>query len=285
MPHPDNASQQITYAGIMVPVDLGPEAERRVKLACRLADRFSSRLIGIAAEGMLSPGYLDDGIDLQQNIIEMEERRIADDLEQAEKIFRATADAYSNLEWRATVATMEAPSAFICRQARACDLIVVSRQGANDPFHGALAPSPGDLMMNTGRPILVVPPKREHLVGDRIVIAWKDTREARRALWDSLPFLKRADTVFVVAVGPSDREDSISDVSAYLARHGVASRACARSASERSVAHEIIQVAEDEGADLIVSGAYGHSRAREWIFGGVTRELLNNIPVCCLFSH
>jgi nucleotide-binding universal stress UspA family protein len=140
-------------------------------------------------------------------------------------------------------------------------------------------------MMNAGRPILVVPPQREHLVGDRIVIAWKDTREARRALWDSLPFLKRADTVFVIAVGPSDCKDSASDVSAYLARHGVASRAFVRPAPEKSAAHEIIRVAEDEGADLIVSGAYGHSRAREWIFGGFTRDLLDNIPVCCLFSH
>lgn len=282
MPHPDKAFQQITYASIMASVDLGPETERRVKLACGLADRFSSRIIGIAAEGMLSPGYLDDGVDLQQSIIELEERRIAGDLEQAEKIFRATAGAYANLEWRATVGI---PSAFICRQARAADLIVVSRQGANDPVHGVLAPSPGDLMMNAGRPILVVPPKREHLVGDRIVIAWKDTREARRALWDSLPFLKRADTVFVVAVSPNDHKDSISDVSAYLTRHGVASRTIMRLAPGRSAAHEIIQAAEDEGADLIVSGAYGHSRAREWIFGGFTRALLDNTPVCGLFSH
>jgi nucleotide-binding universal stress UspA family protein len=148
-----------------------------------------------------------------------------------------------------------------------------------------MAVSPGALIMESGRPILVVPPLRDHVFANRILIAWKDTREARRAVWDSLPFLKRADVVFVVAIGGNDRKETANDVSAYLARHGITSRTLLRSTPHGSVAEDILQVADDEGANLIVSGAYGHSRSREWMFGGVTRDLLNDAPVCCLMSH
>jgi nucleotide-binding universal stress UspA family protein len=148
-----------------------------------------------------------------------------------------------------------------------------------------MAASPGDLVMESGRSVLIVPPLMDHMFANRIVVAWKDTREARRAVWDSLPFLKRADVVFVVAIGDNDRKEAANDVSAYLARHGIASRALLRGIPDSTVAEDILQVANDEGANLIVSGAYGHSRVHEWIFGGVTRALLNDAPVCCLMSH
>jgi nucleotide-binding universal stress UspA family protein len=141
----------------------------------------------------------------------------------------------------------------------------------------------GDLVMDAGRPVLFVPPSVNHLSAKRVVVAWKDTREARRAVWDSMPFLKRAAEVSVVAI---DSEDAgARDVAAYLGCHGVLATVLTRPETEIAAAVKIIHIAQQEGADLIVCGAYGHSRAREWAFGGVTRDLLDGSPLCCLMAH
>jgi nucleotide-binding universal stress UspA family protein len=100
---------------------------------------------------------------------------------------------------------------------------------------------------------------------------------------DGLPLLARADEVFVVAVDAHDA--GVKDVTAYLARHGIASRHYVRPKPAGSAAEELTKIAEREGADLIVCGAYGHSRTSEWVFGGVTRDLLAHAPVCCLMAH
>jgi nucleotide-binding universal stress UspA family protein len=121
------------------------------------------------------------------------------------------------------------------------------------------------------------------------MIAWKDTRESRRAVADALPFLRRADDVMLVEVcehgAEAQSEQHIGDVANYLARHQIKVAAKAFLHTERPVAEELLRFARDERADLIVSGAYGHSRLGEWIFGGVTRDLLATSPLCCLLSH
>jgi nucleotide-binding universal stress UspA family protein len=91
--------------------------------------------------------------------------------------------------------------------------------------------------------------------------------------------------VFILGVGRRELKESVDDVAAYLRRHGISGKPIVRSEGERSVGDDIMQFVDDEGADLIISGAFGQSRAREWIFGGVTRDLLNETRVCCLLSH
>lgn len=144
-------------------------------------------------------------------------------------------------------------------------------------------------MMAAGRPVLVVPPGTGSLSADHVVIGWKDTREARRALWDGSPFLRAAASVVVVEVArEAEREAAqarIADVVRHLERHQVKARAEVRARGAASVADELILIAEQNGSDLIVAGGYGHARLREWIFGGVTRGLLRHCPQCCLLSH
>lgn len=276
------ASSLSTLSSIMVPVDLGSEAERRTKFAIELADQFSSHLIGVGVEELIPPLYFEGSIGGTPGYLELEQQRVAADIKRAETLFRRLVGVRYNVEWRSDVAV---PARFICKQARACDLVIASRQGIHDEQQGLMSSTPADLVMSAGRPVMVLPPLKERGSFNRVVVAWKDTSEARRAVWDSLPLLKRADTVFVLAVGPRELKEAVSDVAAYLTRHGIASRPVARSAGEISVGDDIIQFADDEGADLIVSGAFGQSRAREWIFGGVTRDLLNETRVCCLLSH
>ena len=137
--------------------------------------------------------------------------------------------------------------------------------------------------------MIVVPPNVDTLEAARIIVGWKDTREARRALRDALQFLQRAEAVTIVEVGDEETEARAraraADVARYLGRHKVQVGPSIAARTKGGVADELIRLAKVEGADLIVAGAYGHSRLGEWAFGGVTRDLLASSPVCCLLSH
>src|SRR3954452_13725570 len=135
------ATQHAPYASIMVPLDLGIEAEDRVRFAASLADRFSSRLIGVAAEEMFLPLYGTDGaVGVDARVFEIEEVRVRDDLARAEEVFRRAAGARNAVEWRSAIGM---PRLFVAEQARAVDLVVVSRHGPDDAGHGRMGLDPG----------------------------------------------------------------------------------------------------------------------------------------------
>jgi nucleotide-binding universal stress UspA family protein len=283
----------MTFRSILVHVEAGSAAaDKRIKLAARLAGRFEATLIGAAA-CTLRPLPVGDpyaGAYMDAEITREEEDQVEADLLAAHGAFTGhPACEPVPTEWRAA---MDLPADFIAREARAADLVVIGRDLERQKLGPTRFPDPGDVLMQAGHPVLVVPPETEGLEAKHVVVAWKDTREARRAVRDALPFLARAETVLVVDVvendgggGDGDAEKQIADVAAYLARHEVDARGEVRFKRERSVADELILVAEQRGADLIVSGGYGHSRMREWVFGGVTRDLLRHSPKCCLLSH
>ena len=140
-----------------------------------------------------------------------------------------------------------------------------------------------------GRPMLVVPPGIDKLKAERIIVGWKDSREARRALQDSLPLLHEAKSVAIVEVCDASLEpparQHVEDVAHYLTRHRISVGSATTGVAEHGIADYLIDLARVERADLIVTGAYGHSRLGEWIFGSATRELLASSPVCCLMSN
>ena len=205
----------------------------------------------------------------------------SEELQEVETVFRDAVGSRDRVAFRSAV---EIPTFFLAGQARAADLLVVGRQGRDDHGDWRFVVDPGDLALGAGRPILVTPPKVSVLSGKRVVIAWKDAREARRAVRDALPLLKAAEEVLVVAVGESGRAGAL-DVQEHLDGHGIKARTLVHARRESAVADELIRAAEREGADLIVAGAYGHSRTREWILGGVTRDLLDHAPIPCLLAH
>jgi nucleotide-binding universal stress UspA family protein len=182
---------------------------------------------------------------------------------------------------------MMEPDAFIATQARAADLVVVGRGGSGDASDPLLGVSPSDVVMTVGRPVLVVPPGMARLSAQRVVIAWKDSRESRRAVADALPLLRRATEVSVVEAleGEESRESAerrVRDVAAWLDAHSIP--ASAQVLTGRGGAAAELETAS-QGVDLIVAGAYGHSRLGEWIFGGVTRHLLKNSACPVFLSH
>ncbi|GJD49049.1 hypothetical protein OPKNFCMD_1778 [Methylobacterium crusticola] len=272
----------MAVASVMVPVDLEPGSRGRVAVARSVAARFSARLVGVAAREALPVRLYGKGAYVTTRIVGEEDARAAADLARAERVFRDGAGPQADVAWRARSGDL---MAFLTEQARAADLVVVGRQPANDDDGWCAGLAPGELILRLGRPVLIVPPGVAALAAARIVVAWKDTREARRAVRDALPFLAAARSVCIATVGPEAAPDGAEDVADHLARHGVAGLRLARPQAAGSVAQALVALAHREEADLIVAGAYGHSRLRERIFGSVTRQLLAATPVCCLMSH
>jgi nucleotide-binding universal stress UspA family protein len=178
--------------------------------------------------------------------------------------------------------------------ARAADLVVVAGGGADTTEARITHAYFASLLLESGRPVLVVPPSCDVALPPRhVVVGWRPSREAARALHDSLPLLMSADTVDVVIVETAgadpDEEDDLpgTDVVEHLARHGIAAELIVREreARDQSVGSVLLEHAQQSQAQLIVVGGYGHSRLREWAVGGVTRELLSNATLPVLYSH
>jgi nucleotide-binding universal stress UspA family protein len=273
----------VPYKSLMVHLGLERSNDSRLQIAADLAERLDAHLIGIAAADPNPPAY--GGGSLALGLVAEGRHAIERQLADAEARFRsAVRGRPDRIEWRQA---LEKPNPFIARQARAADVIItgMGTSGALvDPFRVL---DPGALLIEAGRPVLFVTPKADAVFARRILVGWKDTREARRAIWDALPLLQAADYVVVVSI--TERGDQapmqaqIDDVVTWLKRHGIA--AVARVVRGDSAANLLPELAADELADLIVTGAYGHSRMREWMWGGVTRSLLTSSPCSCLLSH
>lgn len=278
----------MTSANFLVHVDRDDECNGRVALACSLAARFDARLIGLAAAMLDLPvidpmGYAP----IDAETIATERDTLEADLKVAAEKFQRAADTHKlQTEWRAS---LEFPADMVCRQARSADLLVIGRGEVEKATGPQRVLDPGDVLMQAGRPVLVVPPEIDSLPLAHVIVAWKDTRESRRAVADVLPFLAAAQKVSVLELATEDEIDDakagVADVVAYLARHGIPAQGEAKLLSKSDPASAIIAFAKEKGADLIVAGAYGHARLREWVFGGVTYELIKRSPICCLLSH
>jgi nucleotide-binding universal stress UspA family protein len=274
--------ERAVYATLMVYVDPEGPTEHVVGLAVELADKFGSKLIGVAAVPPDPPIVVNGAVAGPDVQLEFEQAMRW--LAAAESRFRERATApHRSIDWRSG---REAPAAYLALQARCADLLIVSR---NEELFSSYALDAGSAVLKAGRPVLVAPPGVRSLKTEHIVIAWKNTREARRALQDSLPFLHAAKRITIAEICREDEQEtirgSINDVAGYLLRHRLKVQSNILLSGEGVSAAQLTQFAQDEGADLLVTGAYGHSRLGEWIFGGMTHELLTLSPMCCLMSH
>lgn len=277
----------MSISAILTHVEADPAAEPRLKLAANLANQFDAALIGVAAEIFEPPttasamGYVDG------ETLVAEADAVQEDLRLAEKRFEAVAQGViAGSDFRSGVGL---PSELLAQQARAADLVVC---GARHPDKWGLHnhADPGDVLMNAGRPVLVVPEGLAKLDPSSILIAWKDTRESRRAVLDAVPFLKRAKQVLIAEVCEQNDESEararVADVAVFLAGHGIKASTAVREPGKGAPAAALLQMADMQEAGLIVAGGYGHTRLREWVFGGVTRDLLSGVAKpAVLLSH
>jgi nucleotide-binding universal stress UspA family protein len=278
-----NREQVMSFATMMVHLDVERDCEQRVQLALDLADRFQAALIGIAGLA-LRPAFAAGGIVVYGELTEQDRRALTARFDEMGRKFLAQGQHLKQIEWRTAP---ELPSDLVAREARAADLIILGPRHTGAPAHDLV--EPGVVLLRAGRPILVVPDVITPLHLRRVVVACKNTRECRRAVRDALPFLLQAKEVLIVEIGEdasqSQDKKNLADVGRYLERHSVIVADEVWRRARGPVATELLELARAENADLIVAGGYGRSRLGEWIFGGVTHELLASSPVCCMLSH
>ncbi|WP_157217423.1 universal stress protein [Flavisphingomonas formosensis] len=274
----------MSYKSLLVRVQLGSSNVAVLRAAADVATAFGSAVIGV---GACRPTSIASGTPYYTGDVALLDRlEIAEEAKAAEAEFRAELKRVETIEWRSAV-TFEPLFEYFGREARAADLIVTANDHA-PLFANTRHLATGDLTMCSGRPVLVVPGTCQGIRLDHVLLAWKDSREARRAAADALPMMKRAGRVSIVELVAEDEvpaaRERLADVAAWLHRHGVAAETCAH-ATHGPDALRLAEYAHRVSADMIVAGAYGHSRMREWAFGGVTYDLLMTTPVPALLSH
>ena len=273
------------YKAVMVSLALDRPNDACLAVAGDLAERFEARVIGIAASDLRPPLYFADG-GAAQKLFDEEAAAIRRRLSELEAEFHAGVEKRAKaLEWRSTQAL---PVPYVLQQARRADILVVGARSETlvDPCAAA---DPSALLMQAGRPIIVVPPAFEWLDFRSVVAAWKDAREARREVFDALPILARAQDVTIVEIPEqgapcADALQNVADVASWLLSHSIiASTVVPDSAA--GVTEQVERIAADVGAGAVIAGAYGHSRFSEWVLGGVTRQLVDPSNRCSLLSH
>ena len=274
----------MAYKTLMVHLALVQPNTELLRLAGDLAKRFDARIVGIAACQPLQLAY-GDGYTGGSAVAACQDEFRAE-LRGAEAQFHeALKDSGAVLEWRSSFTT-EALPYYLASEARCADLILTgsTTSGAFDSSRHA---SIGDLVMQAGRPVVIVPEARTFNPSGHIVVAWKDTREARRAATEALPLLALAERVTVAEITDQSSlpqaQGRVEDVAAWLALHQIKAVPLAV-VSDKDDASQLDGLLAARHCDLVVAGAYGHNRLREWAFGGVTHNLLQGARLAML-SH
>ncbi len=275
----------MTYRTILMWLPPGRANGRLMAASADLAKRFDAVLLGRAACRPIH--CLCHDYPVPAGLFEEDRRQRERHLREAEAGFRsATADLKRPVDWSGR-SCLEPLADHLADEAAAADLVVVGTAKKGDPFDATRQPDLGDLVMKAGRPVLLLPQSRDAASFDRILVAWKDSREARRAVADALPLLKMAARVTVVTMDAAEDQNaarqSVARIATWLARHDIEAETLIVP-TRKANASQLLEIARGGDADLIVAGAYGYSRDGKWTLGGVTAELLTG-ERCAFLSH
>ena len=276
---------------LLVHLDSSPQAMARLDFAVALAARHKAHLVALYAVEAGLPFGLSGEMGGQALAQLLDQMRADADAEAAR--LRTAFEAASRrdgiaAEWRET---MQAPPEAVALHARYADLAILGQPEPGTPTAGITELVLEAALFVSGRPVLMLPyAGRPDATLGSVLIGWNASREATRAVNDALPLLRTAREVRVLAInargGIGGQGDlPAGDIALHLARHGVAATAQHVVATGIGEADVLLNTAADHGADLLVMGAYGHSRLREIVFGGVTRGILARMTVPVLLSH
>jgi nucleotide-binding universal stress UspA family protein len=286
---PADEEMPMSYKTVLAVLDTQRHAMQITDFAVALAEQFSAHIVGVHAETLaaiplIAPMEIPDpaAIEILQETAQKETVAI-------EQIFRQrTASEGLSSEWRSFMLAAGYSSSSVQETARAVDLIVATQSDPTQTDHRSDLES---FLFESGRPMLLVPytlsrPKPI----ERVLIAWNGSREAARATFDSLPFLKQAKSVEVLVIDPPERGDRApelagAEIAEALSRHGVSVTLTTQDSGGASPAKAIENRLADQSIDLLVMGGYGHSRWWEMLFGGVTRSLLDKMTALTLLSR
>jgi nucleotide-binding universal stress UspA family protein len=279
----------MSWKEILVLVDGESDWRPLADAVAGLAERFGAHLVGV--EVIRMPDLADPEIRRGLGEKYLEERRR--DLEEkarrlGDEFTRRCERSGLSVEWR--VADGE-PVRELALHARYADLLVVAPPAPHSLVSLEEPNLVASVVLTAGRPVLVIPPAAgAALAGRDVVIGWSATREAARAVTDALPLIEGAERVSVVVVSPRTghgRHGAVpgADVAHYLARHGTPVEVTRVDGDHADAGSVLLERVAALGADLLVMGAYGHSRLRELVLGGATRTVLQRATVPVLMSH
>ncbi len=281
----------MSYKDLLVVLDSAPDTHGRIEFAAALAEQSAAHLVGLypvpSPDLPRRAGYADLAA-LEPVYREWRERALQQADSVRESFERAARLRGISQEWRAVTEGWEADPAV---HARYADLAILGQRDPDNDEMTLIRPQPERVTLASGRPILVMPyAGRFEKVGQNILVAWNASREAARAVADAMPILARADAVTVMSVdarpsaaGHGDLPGA--DIAVHLARHGVKAQIERTVSADVPIGEVLLSRAADLGADLLVMGAYGHSRVRELLLGGATRSILESMTIPVLMSH
>jgi nucleotide-binding universal stress UspA family protein len=280
----------VSYKTIAVHLDNGRQSAVRLELGLALATMFDAYLIGVFA---LNAPYIPSAIAVEAGpvLLDIEEKRRAEAEQRSRRQFEGIVGGRpGRAEWRSYGSGD--PVGAMTMTARYADLLVI---GQFDPDNyeadGVPAYFTEDVVLGAGKPVLIVPYAGQFTeVGQRALVAWSPAREASRALWDGLPLLKRSNEVEVASF---ERGKTVSEIlvvareelGRYLELHSVKAKVTRVAYEDLDVGDAILAEVGNIDGDVIVMGAYGHSRLRERVLGGATRTVLKSMTVPVLMSH
>ncbi|MFN4164721.1 MAG: universal stress protein [Ferrovibrio sp.] len=278
----------MSYRDIVVHLTLDPRNAARIQLAIGLARRFGARVSGLYTVPPPNvPYYMGEYIPTELIQKQMDEAQKASVSAHTE--FMSTC-AGAGIEHR-WLSSELAPVEALRLTVRASDIAIVGQPDPNpaDPSSIPYGTDvlPHELALQAGRPVLAVPhngPVAE--IGRRILVAWNGKREATRALHDAMPLLRSAETVHLVTVGPERKgRTMLAEVTEHMQRHGLRLETAIVDPAGQKVGTALMAEAQKRQADLVVMGAFGHSRLREMVFGGVTETILSSMSLPVLLSN
>jgi nucleotide-binding universal stress UspA family protein len=280
----------MTYKSVLTVLDDSRHGPGVVSVATDLARRFDAHLVGLHAvysateSHELQDPWLAARIEKYVAKLDEQARRCETSFKQLTQSELGTKAEFRRAEQESLAA--------ITVQARYADLVVIGQRDPEEVATGLPASIVERCVLGTGRPVLVVPYFSHSFpnLGRHVLLAWNGTRESVRAVRDALPILCAADNVVIMAVNPSTArtghgEIPGADLALYLARHGVKAEVKPEIASSISVGDELLARASDLGSDLLVMGAYGHSRLQELVMGGVTQSMMQQMTLPVFMSH
>jgi nucleotide-binding universal stress UspA family protein len=272
---------------IIVALDASTRNASTARAAAQLAAHRDARLIGLHVIDIpVFPAYI--GGSLPAEVYEIQQSQYEGAAEEVKTCFSEACKAASiEGEWRC----VEGITRYVvARQARYADLLVLG--GPEEEVIGPPAPTLAeDMVLSVGKPVLVCSRSYEGgSIGKAITVAWDGSREASRSVTDAMGMLMQADKVTVIAIQEDDADPQSTalpgaDLGEYLAAHGITARIEDLQPDGRSVSDVVLDHARINGSDLVVMGAYGHSRFRELLLGGATRGMLRNSEIPLLMSH
>lgn len=270
---------------LLVIVDHDPTCASRIDIALALAAEHDAHVTGLhVMPWPLAQVYSE--VPIPERVEKVQRLELEEAARRAATLFAARAGRTAvATEWRVA----EGDVVRVAREhARYADLTVLPQGLDLGSASADLSALPQELALSVGRPVLVIPrygpfPR----VGSRALVAWNGSREATRAVADALPLLQRAAQVTVLTIDPDEDAQRLpgAEIARHLARHGVTVQAATIAGTDVAVGDLLLSYAADHSIDLIVMGAYGHSRLREMVLGGATRTLLKHMTVPVLLSH